>query len=85
MKSDIYDISYLNIESKRVLMCVGEAQWAPTRIGGRWKAKKGGTHGKALAHTLIRIGLSCGWMGNIRRIRIFLKYRDQPREYILFI
>ena len=36
-----------NKASKRALMLVGEAQWAPTRIGGRWKARKGRTRGKS--------------------------------------
>ena len=61
LTSDIYDMLGRNISSKRALMWVGEAQWAPTRIWGRWKTRKGRTHGKSWAHTLIWIGLSL-WM-----------------------
>ena len=27
----------------------------------------------------------CGWIGNLRRISMFIKYRNQPREDIFFI
>ena len=59
--SDIYDISGQNIPSNIDLMWVWEAQWAPTQIWGRWKARKEGTHVNSWAHTLIRLGLSL-WM-----------------------
>ena len=40
-------MSSQNRAYKRALMRVGEAQWDPTQIGGRWKAKKGRTRGKS--------------------------------------
>ena len=46
MKSEISNMSGINIASNRELMLVGEAQWVPTQIGGRWKARKGRAHGK---------------------------------------
>ena len=46
-KYDIYEILGRNISSKRVLMWVGEAQWVPTQIGGKWNIRKGRTHGKS--------------------------------------
>ena len=47
MKYDIYDMSGKNGASNRALMLFGEAQCVPTQIGGRWKARKGRTHGKS--------------------------------------
>ena len=61
MKYDIPEISGQNRESNRVLMWVGETQWVPTQIGGRWKDRKWRTPGKYWAHTLVRIGLIL-WM-----------------------
>ena len=61
LKYEILYMSSINIASNRALMWVGEAQWDPTQIWGRWTARKGRTHGKSWAHTLIRIGLSF-WM-----------------------
>ena len=58
MTSDISKISSWNRASKIALMWVGEAQWAPTQIWGRWKVRKEGTHGKSRDHTLIPIELS---------------------------
>ena len=40
MKYEISNMSGRNIASKRALMRFGEAQWVPTQIGGRWKARK---------------------------------------------
>ena len=61
MAYDIYNISGWNRVSNRALMWVGESQWVPTQIGGRWKVRKGRTHRKSWAHTQIRIRLSL-WM-----------------------
>ena len=58
LTSDIYDISSRNRAYNISHMWFGEAQWVPTQIGGRWKVRKGRTHGKSWAHTQIRIGLS---------------------------
>ena len=57
IKYDIYNMLVINRASKRSLMSFEEAQWAPNRIWGRWKARKERTHGNSLAHTLIRLGL----------------------------
>ena len=61
MTSEISDMSGQNRASNSALMWVGEAQWVPTQIGGRWKGRKVRTHGKYWSHTQIRIGLSL-WM-----------------------
>ena len=78
-------MSCLYIESNKVLMWVGEAEWVPTWIRGRWKAMEGRTHGKSWAHTQNNFSWVCGWIGNLIRLRIFIKYRKQPREWIFII
>ena len=75
---DISNMSGKNRASKRVLMWFGEAQWVPTQIGGRLKARKGMTHGKSWATPKFELDWVCGWIGNLIILIIFIKYKNQP-------
>ena len=77
MEYDIYDMSVQNRASYRALMGVGEGQEAHTRI---WEKREGEERGHMAYHEPHQFGLDLvyGWIWNLRRPIIFIKFRDQP-------
>ena len=57
----------------------------PTQIGEDGRLGKG-RHMENLEHTpKFELAWVCGWIGNLIRLSMFIKYMNQPREDLWFI
>ena len=68
----------LNRSSYRLNLGFGEGQDAPTQI---WEKREGEERGHIAQHEKphqFKLDLVYGWIWNLRRPIMFIKYRDQP-------
>ena len=66
-------------------MELGKLNGIQLKFGEGGRLGKGG-HMANHEHTpKFELDRVCGWIGNLRSLRIFIKYRKKPREWIFII
>ena len=80
MKYEISEISGLNRASKRALMDLGKLNGLQLKFGEGGRLGKG-RHMANHEHTpKFELDWVCGWIGNLIRLNIVMKYSKKPRE-----
>ena len=90
IRYEVWNMTYLKfhdkIENPRVLSCeLGKFNGFLHKLGEDGRLGKGGHMANLEPTPKFELDWVFGWVGNLKRLSIFMKYSDKPREYIFII